>query len=670
MYASRDLFVGLEVHLPYLGDHLKIRCSRFWRAAMLASTASCLLVAGASAQTADDNAVAAANDAFGTRVGNDNVGLYNANSARGFNPQSAGNVRIEGLYFDQQAFLGRAMMRGSTMRVGLSAQSYPFVAPTGISDISLPMPSENRTVFTGNLEMSRPTGPNNLFVTASGPITDDLGFYVGGFPAAASRAQAGGPLNRWNLGVLARWRPTDAIDVIPFHYIQRTDNDEVVPFIYTAGDYLPPKFDRSVFFSQQWADRNQDEVSSGLIVRVRPFDNWIVRGGVFSSELDRSTNYVVNYRGVQANGTGTLSVLKYPSHRTLSYSGEVRATGVYTTGQFRHTIDLAVRGRDVTRTFGGGTSVSFGTSQIGANNPQPYPRYTYGVRDKDVVKQYTPGVSYGLQWANIGEASVGVQRSYYDRSFGKENAVANSTRSEPWLLNATAAYYVSRDFVVYGSYARGIEEFGTAPDGTANAGEPLQARVTSQVDAGIRYAIMPGLNLMVGAFEIKKPYYDRDAANLYTVVGDLKHTGVEFSLTGKPIPSVTLVAGAVYINGKVSGLTVANGTIGSIEPGLPPLTIRLNAQYAPQWMHGVIGEFQMNSETGSDANRTNTFKVPTLTTFGLGARYPFNVGSTRLAARLFVDNVFNAWSWTVDGNSGRFSPNGHRTYMVRLSGDF
>lgn len=395
-----------------------------------------------------------------------------------------------------------------------------------------------------------------------------------------------------------------------------------------------------------------------------------MRGGVFSSELDRSTHYVVNYRSVQANGTGTLSVLKYPSHRTLSYSGEVRATGVYTTGQLRHTIDLAVRGRDVTRTFGGGTSVSFGTYKIGENNPQPYPRYSYGVRDKDVVKQYTPGMSYGLQWANVGEASVGLQRSYYDRSFGKLGATPNSTRSEPWLLNATLAYYVSRDFVVYGSYARGIEEFGTAPDGTVNAGEPLQARVTSQVDAGIRYTIMPGLNLMVGAFEIQKPYYDRDVANLYTVVGDLRHTGMEFSLTGKPIPSVTLVAGAVYIKGKIAGLPVDNRTIGDTEPGLPPLTVRLNMQYAPQWMRGVIAEFQLNSETGSYANRTNTFKVPTLTTFGLGARYPFSVGGTRLAVRLFVDNVFNVWSWTVDGNSGRFAPNAHRNYMIRLSADF
>ncbi len=628
------------------------------------------MTADAWAQAVDDNAATSADDAFGTKVGNDNVGLYSSASARGFNPALAGNIRFEGLYFDQQAFMGRIIIRGSTMRVGLSAQSYPFAAPTGISDITLTLPVEGHSAYTVQSDVSRPTGLTNLYLSASVPITDKLGWIIGGLPLSLPHFQGNAHGYRYNFGTVFHWKPTDWLEVIPFGYKQKSKNDEVGPSIYTAGDYLPPKFDRSVFFGQEWADRAQQDNTYGMLVRVRPSDNWMLRSAFFSSEINRSTNYVVNYRNVQPNGNATLSVLKYPNHLTLSYSGEVRATGIYTTGQFRHTIDLAVRGRDVDRTFGGGTSISFGSNPIGVWAPQPYPRYTYGVRDQDLVKQYTPGISYGLQWANVGEASVGLQRSYYDRTFGKQGGVRTSTSSQPWLYNGTLAYYISRSFVVYGSYARGIEEFGTAPDGTANAGEPLQARVTSQIDAGIRYTISPGFNLVLGAFQIKKPYYDRDAANVYTVVGDLKHTGVEFSLTGKPIPSVTLVAGAVYVKGKVAGLPVNNGTIGSTEPGLAPYTVRLNVQYGPQMFKGVVAEFQANSETASYANRTNTFKVPTATTFGIGARYPFRVGTTRAQVRFFVDNIFNAWTWTVDGNSGRFAPSGQRLYQARITADF
>ena len=89
------------------------------------------------AQRTGENPVASAQDAFGTSVGNERVGLYSPFGARGFSPIQAGNVRIEGLYFDLQAELPDRLIAGSDVRVGLTAQSYPFAAPTGIADYSL-----------------------------------------------------------------------------------------------------------------------------------------------------------------------------------------------------------------------------------------------------------------------------------------------------------------------------------------------------------------------------------------------------------------------------------------------------------------------------------------------------------------------------------------------------
>src|ERR1700686_5058416 len=53
------------------------------------------------AQHASDDPLATANDAFGLTLGLESIGLYGPGGVRGFNPQSAGNVRIDGLYFDQ-----------------------------------------------------------------------------------------------------------------------------------------------------------------------------------------------------------------------------------------------------------------------------------------------------------------------------------------------------------------------------------------------------------------------------------------------------------------------------------------------------------------------------------------------------------------------------------------
>jgi iron complex outermembrane receptor protein len=81
------------------------------------------------AQCTGENAVASAQDAFGTSVGNERVGLYSPVAARGFSPMQAGNVRIDGMYFDCQADLSQRLTSGNNVRVGLTAQGYPFGRP-------------------------------------------------------------------------------------------------------------------------------------------------------------------------------------------------------------------------------------------------------------------------------------------------------------------------------------------------------------------------------------------------------------------------------------------------------------------------------------------------------------------------------------------------------------
>jgi len=94
----------------------------------------------ANGQRAQDNAVTAAADAFGTIVGNKSLGLYSPANARGFSPADAGNIRIEGLYFDQQTAMNPYLFSGSVMQVGITAQSYAFLSPSGIVDQRLRRP--------------------------------------------------------------------------------------------------------------------------------------------------------------------------------------------------------------------------------------------------------------------------------------------------------------------------------------------------------------------------------------------------------------------------------------------------------------------------------------------------------------------------------------------------
>ena len=98
-----------------------------------------LLASGTPAlgQRSDENVVTAAGDAFGTSVGNEKIGLYSTGDVRGFSPSSAGNIRVEGLSVTEHGGFNSRIASGSTIRVGLTAQGYPFTAPTGIADYSL-----------------------------------------------------------------------------------------------------------------------------------------------------------------------------------------------------------------------------------------------------------------------------------------------------------------------------------------------------------------------------------------------------------------------------------------------------------------------------------------------------------------------------------------------------
>jgi iron complex outermembrane recepter protein len=151
--------------------------------------------------------------AFGSSVGNERVGIYNPGLARGFSPIQAGNIRIEGLYFDFQADLDARITAGVAMRVGISAQSYPFSSPTGIADFTIRKPGEEAV-----LSLVASHGPyGTLRAEADGqvPVTDRLGV-AGGIGVAHDGTHWGADRTILNGALTARWRPDETVELVPF----------------------------------------------------------------------------------------------------------------------------------------------------------------------------------------------------------------------------------------------------------------------------------------------------------------------------------------------------------------------------------------------------------------------------------------------------------------------
>ncbi len=629
--------------------------------------------APAFAQRAGENALTSAEDAFGTTVGGETIGLYSATNARGFSPVRAGNVRIEGLYFDSRGGGGSQVRMSSrvigqaTVRVGLSAQSYPFLAPTGVADYTLRVPGDEYRLST----VFRAASPEAEGIEIDGqiPVTDSfsLGIGLSGEHNSTDYGEKyytvdGALVGRWNIGSFGQF--------IPFWSRSRNFNNVWGPLIFLGGTQLPAKYDRDLSFTQDWAYYNTDDTNYGGVFKGG-WDDWRISAGLFRSVAWRlQDSSQAHYRNVQADGSAQLQYQRlgvWPLPHS-SKSGELRLSRFITEGNRRHTIHINARGKASGTGNGGNTSQNAGPIQFGTPIELPRPTFAPGTRGREYVRQGTLGLSYGVLWKDVGEFSAGLQRTFYKRfTVGTTNTKSST---QEWLYNATAALYVTDRLVLYSGYTRGLEDAPRAPPYAANGGAGAAATFTQQMDGGLRYTLMPGVRLVAGVFEVKKPFFDLDQNVFFRELGNVRHRGIEVSLSGSPLPGLTVVTGIVGLQARLSGPMVTNGTMGAIPPETIPLNGILNVQYGPASWHGFSLDARMSYNDSYMANVENTFKSAAVTMVDLGTRYRFKIAEQQALLRFQVTNVFNVWEWRVTGTQKQIEPTPQRKFSLQLTVDY
>jgi len=637
-----------------------LRCMTFLLPALLGVHSQAI------AQRAGESAVTEAEDAFGVRVGNESIGLYSPNDARGFNPVQAANVRIEGYYFDQQTQLNNRVSRGSTVHVGISAQSYAFPAPTGVANFMLRLPGDkpvlSSVVTYGNYD--------TYIVELDGqvPVSEKFSLGLGAGIVRYDNEQASKNFE-WNYGLLFRSQPSDNAEVSGFWSAREDCHNEQQMQIFPGGPYEPPRYKRRVYYGQGWTQGDCRESNGGVMSRVNIAGDWTVRAAAFRSQVIQKRVFGDFLRNVQPSGIGDHFVFRQPRQAFTSYSGEVRVTRIFTDGSLRHTIDAAFRGRDVDRVFGGGQTLSLGTSRVGVQNRKPEPVFTFGPQTTDQTKQGTFGLSYDGQWAGVGAWTFGAQKVIYNRETQQPSAALAVSKSQPWLYNAASNFFLTRQLAAYASFTRGLEESGVAPTNAANSGEAMPVALTKQLDAGLRYAITPRFNVVAGVFQVDKPYFTLNAQNVYGPSGHVRHRGIELSLAGRVLEGLTAVGGMVLLEPRVSGDAVDRGVIGEVPVGLRGRVALLTLQYQPVEWRGFGIDGQVTNLSGQHARNDNTLKVAGITQFNLGMRYNFEVNGVPASFRGQVQNIANTFGWNVNP-SGNFGTQSPRKFQLSLAADF
>jgi iron complex outermembrane receptor protein len=617
----------------------------------------------ALAQRAGENAVASAQDAFGTSVGNERVGIYAPQSARGFSPVQAGNVRINGLYFDYQTDLNSRLISGSNVRVGLTAQGYPFPAPTGVADFSLRLPGSEAVAST--VVGIGPFGGPRLEVDAQLPVTDTLGV-AAGVGINREEQHYGGHKLVLTAAAAARWRPAEKVEIVPFWSVQDTSGDEGPPLILTAGPYLPPRIERRRYFGPEWAQNESRGFNYGLLSTFG-FGDWTLRGGAFRSVSHQLRNFNVLFSNTSREGEADREVIYEEGRRTASTSGELRLTRQLTEGDRLHLIHLMTRGRMLDRHVGGSQRFGFGRGRIDEPILAPEPEFSPGRQTTDEVRQLTVGLGYEGRWRDVGELSLGVQRTFYEKSVVRPSGALPESRSSPWLFNGTLSVIASPKLVFYAGYSKGLEESPVAPDIAINRGEAPPAIITEQMDAGLRYAITPEIRLVAGVFDVRKPYFALDPTRVFRELGERRNRGIEMSLAGQITPRLNVVLGAVFLDAAVSGDAVDLGLLGRRPLGSIGRTVTAAVNWNLPGVKGLSLDLAYEGTSDRIANAANTLVIPARYALALGGRYRFDLLDKPATFRAQVASVNDAYGF--NNFSEGFYYNLPRRFQMSLTVD-
>ncbi len=637
------------------------------RPCWVVATVTCLAVPGpAFGQRADENAVTAAQDAFGTSIGFQNVGLYSANDARGFSPQQAGNLRIEGLYFDRQTWVtSDCMVRETTMRVGVAAQSYSFPAPTGIADLSLRTPGDKALLSAiltrGPFDMEAADVETQIPLAERALGVDLCAGYRRNFEVDVFRESHTGVF-----GATLRWRPTPNTEIVPFWSYEVGGARQIVPVVYTDGIVTLPLYRTRDLGTQDWTTWGWHQTTFGAVVKSTLGDHWKLAAGLFHS-LERDPLGYQPYLTLTTNQTADSVMDVAPPFTADSTSGEMRLSRAFTNGTHRQQLQFAIRGRAVEREFGGDAITDLGTIALSNQARFAQPAVAFAPPSRDVTRQLGLGLTFEERWQDVGSFAVGVLNDHYRRTVLVPPATVDTNRTSPWLLNLRLEIDHGRDLIFYGSFVQGLEDSALAPVSAKNRNEPPPATRTWQVDGGIRWAPSARLQLILGAFDIHKPYFNVDADNVYTLLGRVQQRGLETSLSFND-RGLTVLVGGVLLKPRVDRVIPEPGATGNIPLGPVPLTLTANVDYAPPGWGPWAASLQWNRLSPRVATTDNSTYLPELATLAAGVRYHWTLRAHPWTVRLDGFNLTDARGLHVSSLDVVLPEQGRR-FMLTLATD-
>ncbi len=613
--------------------------------------ASGAIVSPAFAQALKENALNQAEDAFGTNVGLESTGIYTEYETRGFSPLDAGNVRIDGIYFDQVANLTSKLRDRTAMRVGFSAVDTPFVAPTGIVDHQLkPFPIKAGNTLTYN---SYYYGGRFGEWEYRLPLLDDRLGLTGGVGVSKIGQADGADSTSWGVTFRAIGR-IGSFEISPYIAGGQYSRVDAKPIVAVTSGYRPKIPPRRKYLGQPWVRGKKIHQNLGLTVKGAITDDLSIRAGIFRSSGDRDSNFTEIYNVQDGNGLSGHYIYADPAHDIHSTSGEALLVWRLGGQSNSHRFFAGYRGRERLTETGGSDFFNLGAIVHGQIKHVPRPEFEFGPVNRGLVRQSSWMFGYVGNFEGLGRVNLGVQKARYRGSQRHgDTQVVDLSRADPWLYNAGLLVQIAPSLSAYLATQRGLEDSGIASEHAANRNEQLPATKSTQYEGGLRWKFGKG-QVVVSAFQITKPYFSYDANRYFVVLGQERHRGAEVSVSANFFTRFNVLLGAVMMDPEVTGPGRDAGLVGSRPTGVPKVFVRADTSYRTDLPGNLTFTASIEYKGSNPATAApidhlgdRQLMVPSFVSLDLGARQSFRINKVPVSLRVLMQNVFDKGGWHV-----------------------
>lgn len=377
------------------------------------------------------------------------------------------------------------------------------------------------------------------------------------------------------------------------------------------------------------------------------------------------------YGGQAMDADGNYRVVNsFYDSDSKTFSSEAGLSFKFDTGAVGHRLALGVTYTDQEQ----GTAFSAG-SAIGSSNiydPAPLPAAPF-VRSDPVKSSDTKLTSYAIAdtmsflddrvLLMLGARHQTVAVDSFDTTTGALTSTYEASAVSPL---AGVVVKPLENVSLYANFTQGLTRGTIVGASYANKGEVLDPYKSKQYEAGVKVD-WGRVTTTAALWQIARPSGQADANNVYGYFGEQRNRGLELNAYGELRPGLRLMAGASFIDGK---LTKTQGGVneGNRAPGVPRSAFNLGLDWDTPWVDGLSLNGRVLYTSSTYLDNANQYRLPAVTRFDVGARYLTRIAGKDVALRVNIDNLTDKRYWLA---SGTYLTNAAgRTVMVSASVDF